>query len=84
MELHAVRTLLNPFNICKDNLNVNRIICCDIIKWNLFHYLDINDCDPNPCKNGGICIDRVKDYKCYCINGWYGDNCGKCDFALRL
>ena len=30
-------------------------------------YLDINDCMPNPCENGGSCTDGVNEYFCTCI-----------------
>ena len=27
--------------------------------------IDIDDCEPNPCKNGGKCIDVVNKYSCH-------------------
>lgn len=36
---------------------------------------DINDCESNPCKNGGTCIDGVNSYKCICSDGWEGTYC---------
>lgn len=36
---------------------------------------DINDCESNPCKNGGTCIDGVNSYKCICSDGWEGAYC---------
>ena len=36
---------------------------------------DEDDCDPNPCQNGGSCIDAVGSYKCVCEDGYTGDNC---------
>lgn len=38
-------------------------------------FTDINDCESNPCKNGGTCIDGVNSYKCICSDGWEGAYC---------
>ena len=38
--------------------------------------VDIDDCDPNPCVNGGTCTDRVNGYSCKCAPGYTGPNCG--------
>ena len=42
---------------------------------NIFFSLDINDCAPNPCRNGGTCKDELKSYVCHCRFGYIGDNC---------
>ncbi|MGH0129162.1 UNVERIFIED_CONTAM: hypothetical protein FKN15_038850 [Acipenser sinensis] len=36
---------------------------------------NINDCESNPCKNGGTCIDKVSIYQCICGDGWEGVHC---------
>ncbi|KAM8860063.1 protein jagged-1b [Spinachia spinachia] len=36
---------------------------------------NINDCESNPCRNGGTCIDKVSVYQCICGDGWEGDHC---------
>ena len=36
---------------------------------------DINECDPNPCANGGLCVDGVNGYTCACAAEWTGPNC---------
>ena len=51
------------------------LICFNIIKSEIFHSLDIDDCNQNPCENGGTCTDGVNDYTCDCIEGWQGVNC---------
>lgn len=38
-------------------------------------FADINDCESNPCKNGGTCIDGINTYKCICSDGWEGTYC---------
>ena len=40
-----------------------------------FHFSDINECDSNPCRNSGNCIDGVNGYTCACQPGWTGVNC---------
>ena len=32
-------------------------------------------CDPNPCQNGGQCIEQGGSYQCICKEGYSGDNC---------
>uniref|UniRef100_A0AAR2KAQ5 Delta-like protein n=1 Tax=Pygocentrus nattereri TaxID=42514 RepID=A0AAR2KAQ5_PYGNA len=36
---------------------------------------NINDCESNPCQNGGTCIDKVNVYQCICADGWEGARC---------
>lgn len=37
---------------------------------------DIDDCDPNPCLNGGTCTDRgANDFFCTCAAGYEGGTC---------
>ncbi|CAD5114976.1 DgyrCDS4005 [Dimorphilus gyrociliatus] len=36
---------------------------------------NIDDCVPNPCKNKGICEDKINAYKCSCVNGYTGTTC---------
>ena len=37
--------------------------------------VDINDCLPNPCRNGGRCNDGINTYECFCADGWEGTHC---------
>ncbi|CAD5119952.1 DgyrCDS8533 [Dimorphilus gyrociliatus] len=48
-------------------------------------------CDPNPCKNGGVCFERTGSYECSCTVGWTGKNCDrscsigdKVDYAIAI
>src|SRR5690606_1392004 len=36
---------------------------------------NIDDCTPNPCQNGGTCIDGVDDFSCECTPEWGGELC---------
>ena len=36
---------------------------------------DINECDSNPCQNGGTCTDGVNGYTCGCADGYTGTHC---------
>ena len=38
-------------------------------------FTDINDCEPNPCENGGTCQDEKNDFTCICPAGWEGKKC---------
>ena len=35
----------------------------------------INECSPNPCKNGGTCTDLVNGFSCSCVAGYTADDC---------
>ena len=36
---------------------------------------DINECDSDPCLNGGSCMHGVDLYNCTCLPGFYGYHC---------
>ena len=50
----------------------------DSLKASIKFFGDViakNNCDPNPCQNGGICEDLVNTYLCNCEPGFTGYNC---------
>lgn len=54
--------------------NVNSSV--DNYKIILFCYIsDKNECEPNPCRNNGTCIDGDADFSCECHGGWKGKTC---------
>ena len=36
-----------------------------------------NECQNDPCLNGGTCLDRYLDFECQCEKGWEGKRCEK-------
>ncbi len=53
----------------------------------LFDYnfiMDGSKCVPNPCLNGGTCIDQITSYKCSCTSGWGGKQCNNANKNLKL
>ena len=36
---------------------------------------NINECESNPCQNGGVCTDNVNGYTCSCADGYNGTDC---------
>ncbi|MAM05550.1 MAG: hypothetical protein CMD06_06310, partial [Flavobacteriales bacterium] len=36
---------------------------------------DVNECESNPCLNGGICTDGDNSYTCECTENFEGENC---------
>lgn len=43
----------------------------------LFLPLDIDDCQSNPCQNGGTCIDEINSFVCLCLPSYGGATCEK-------
>lgn len=37
--------------------------------------VNINDCESNPCLNGGTCNDAVNSFRCQCLPGFVGEFC---------
>ena len=37
--------------------------------------LDIDECQSEPCNNGGTCINGADSYSCNCTSGWEGSTC---------
>ena len=40
-----------------------------------FCFAEIDNCDSQPCFNGGKCLNAVNSYKCACAKGYLGDAC---------
>ncbi|XP_072482646.1 coagulation factor IX [Notamacropus eugenii] len=38
-------------------------------------YVDGDQCESNPCLNGGVCKDEINAYECWCPRGYEGKNC---------
>ena len=46
---------------------------------------EIKLCDPNPCLNGGTCIERTGlEYVCECPANFVGSNCSSCQDGFGL
>ena len=57
-------------------MKINIFECVSNIEFvSLFHQSDIDDCAAKPCKNGGVCVDLVNDFKCTCPAGYTGKDC---------
>ena len=42
----------------------------------LYFNLDLDDCSPNPCLNGGSCKDTgAEKFQCSCDDGFTGNTC---------
>ena len=43
----------------------------------IFLFTDIDQCNSNPCKNGGKCIDGINDFLCICTKEYSGKDCSE-------
>jgi hypothetical protein len=41
----------------------------------LLNVTEVDECESDPCQNGGTCKDESKEYTCTCPSGYRGDNC---------
>lgn len=77
-----------PSDVCVCLTSVNHIsstlcfgffccCCCFICLFcNFWIWLsDVNDCENQPCKNGGQCRDLDGDYSCQCPSPYVGKQC---------
>uniref|UniRef100_A0A8C9ELG0 Delta-like protein n=1 Tax=Pavo cristatus TaxID=9049 RepID=A0A8C9ELG0_PAVCR len=64
-----------PHGKCKSQAGGKFTCECNKGFTGTYCHENINDCESNPCKNGGTCIDGVNSYKCICSDGWEGTYC---------
>ena len=41
----------------------------------LYFFLDVDECESTPCKNGGTCLNEQPGYSCRCKDGYQGQQC---------
>lgn len=46
--------------------------------------VNIDECESEPCQNGGSCEDKINGYTCTCSAGFLGEscNCGQCSHVF--
>ena len=77
-------------------LKIIKLFYFIVIFVNFFNYrcdVDIDECENNPCQNGGICQDLVADFQCICTEEYIGRTCSelkinncdsnKCENSIR-
>ena len=58
--------------------------CNGYLRYDYDLILDGDECSPNPCQNGGTCIDGLSTYTCYCTNHYAGTTCQYLKGKLRV
>ena len=51
------------------------LLVIDTKFYTIMLFLEIDECNSNPCKNGATCFDDVAKYICACPPGYEGVNC---------
>ncbi|KAJ8285050.1 hypothetical protein COCON_G00039000 [Conger conger] len=64
-----------PHGRCKSQAGGQFTCVCQEGFIGTYCHENINDCESNPCRNGGTCIDKVGVYQCICGDGWEGLHC---------
>jgi len=47
-----------------------------------FCEVDLNECESEPCFNGGTCVDRPGYFVCVCVEGFGGITCQRAGIVL--
>ena len=80
-ELDSCSPTVNP---CQNEANCTEITAGDEMKFKCtcvpgftgqMCEINIDECKPKPCVNGGFCTDKVNGYECLCPPGVLGTNC---------
>ena len=58
------------------NQRIRNVMCVDFV----ILAADVNECESNPCHNGGQCVDGISDYTCTCADGYSGLVCDSGEF----
>ena len=67
-------SLLFLFLFCFCFLRLSMVLTNSLF---LFIFSDVNECQNNPCQNGGKCTNVNGGYSCSCVSGFEGKNCEK-------
>ena len=54
--------------------------CRGFLRFSYTLIPDRRECSPNPCRNGGTCIERIAAFTCRCRSGYGGK---RCEFRRR-
>ncbi|XP_020628365.1 uncharacterized protein LOC110065552 [Orbicella faveolata] len=72
IELAGYHSHLGNYRLCKlqSDWDINKITdsCYSCLT-------DLDECESNPCSNGGVCVNGVNKFTCNCIPGFTGLQC---------
>uniref|UniRef100_A0A8C9Z1J4 Neurocan core protein n=1 Tax=Sander lucioperca TaxID=283035 RepID=A0A8C9Z1J4_SANLU len=64
--------------VSKDKKDTNNPFGILVPNWTFGLFpSDIDDCQSNPCQNGGTCIDEINSFVCLCLPSYGGAACEK-------
>ena len=58
--------------------------CRGFLRFDYTLIPDGTECSPNPCRNGGICIERIAAFTCRCPSGYVGERCEFRRWSLQV
>uniref|UniRef100_A0A6Q2X482 Notch receptor 2 n=1 Tax=Esox lucius TaxID=8010 RepID=A0A6Q2X482_ESOLU len=81
IEVKSISILCLNNGTCVDDINTFSCRCRPGFNGTFCQY-EQNECDSQPCKNGGTCTDETT-WSCRCLDGWTGLYCDVPDMSCR-
>lgn len=72
----CVAAACSPNATCAEDAGVAVCVCQEGYTGDGVNCTKVFHCNPNPCLNGGVCIDGTSSASCSCSNGFSGPTCG--------
>lgn len=75
--LNVINFITDCYLVCENGIPIQGCTTCNCTGgWTGVNCsVDINECENNPCLNGGTCTDEINNYMCECPDLFVGRNC---------